>query len=74
MIRERICLKQQNKKKKSLGKNPNKTETNNLTDKEFKSMVVRKLNKHGERNDEKSENINKLENTKKNQFQSQKIQ
>lgn len=38
-------------KKKSLGKIPNKTETNNLPDKEFKSMVIRKLNKHGKRND-----------------------
>ena len=37
-------------------------------------MVIRKLNKHGERNDEKNENINKLENTKKNQFYSQNIQ
>ena len=39
--------------KKSLGKNPNKTERNNLPNKEFRSMVIRKLNKHGERNDEK---------------------
>ena len=61
-------------KKKSLGKNPNKTQTNNLPDKEFKSMVIRKLNKYKKRNDEKNENINKLENTKKNQFYSQKIQ
>ena len=38
--------------KKSLGKNPNKTERNNLPNKEFRSMVIRKLNKHGERNDE----------------------
>ena len=32
-------------------KNLNKTETNNLPDKEFKSMVITKLNKHGKRND-----------------------
>ena len=37
-------------------------------------MVIRKLNKYKKRNDEKNENINKLENTKKNQFYSQKIQ
>ena len=35
-------------------------------------MVIRKLNKHGERNDEKNENINKLENTKKTSFTAKK--
>ena len=46
----------------------NKTEINNLPDKEFKALVIRMLIEFGKRRDERSENFNKeLDNVKNSQ-------
>ena len=53
---------------KNWKKNPNKTEINKLTDKEFKAIVVRMPTELRKRIDNLSENFNKnLENIKKKQ-------
>ena len=54
------------KKKKTLRKNANETEINNLLDKEFKALIVRKLLEVEKRIDEHSESFNKeIENIKR---------
>lgn len=66
--REEYVLNERRRRRKKKTKTPNETETNNLPDKEFKSIVIRLLTKLGKRTDGHCETFNKeLENIKKNQ-------
>ena len=57
-----------------MGRNLNEMEINNLVDKEFKVMVIKKLAELGRRMDEHSENFNKeMENIRNCQIEATEL-